>query len=159
VQRVGSRICKETGFKDMPPNRIVAEPRFKKIFTRSDFLVCVRRMRVLLTSIAPSCFRCAPSVFLTFPPHLSSPGSYIERAKFQDVQFKDVTVKVAPLPPNHHPSCSPTLWLTSHRMLTTRQGLFSPMPRSTLWYALPPFSRAWTDALWLSVYWRSSWPP
>jgi hypothetical protein len=94
VQRVGSRICKETGFKDMPPHRIVLEPRFRKIFTRSDFLVCVGPS----LSLPPGARVRAQDPSLSLPPLFISPSficRYIERAKFQDVQFKEVTVKVS----------------------------------------------------------------
>jgi hypothetical protein len=70
VQRVGSRICKETGFKDMPPHRIVQEQRFKKIFTRSDFLVCVgtaratRQQSSIIFSVG--CTLCCPHSPLFF---------------------------------------------------------------------------------------------
>ena len=106
----------------MPPHRIVQEARFKKIFTRSDFLVCVTPLLTRLCTIfgfdsvlAPP-FSYPPPLpppppsplYLTLPSFSSSSCypppppllppfacSYIERAKFQDAQFKEVTVKVA----------------------------------------------------------------
>ena len=127
----------------MPPHRIVQEQRFKKIFTRSDFLVCVGTARATRqqSSIIFSfgCTLCCPH-----SPPLLPACSYIERAKFQDVQFKEVTVKVAA-------PCSCALAIAvlniSCRMLTTLQDLCSPTPRSTLWYVLSAvFSHLSADA-------------
>jgi hypothetical protein len=64
------------------------------------------------------------------PPPLSiAPRSYIERAKFQDAQFKEVTVKVKPLL-LYRPVARLTLRC---RTLMTLLRLCLPMPRSMRW--------------------------